>query len=285
MFHQTTTIRTALQAATETLRQAGSDTAYLDALVLMGHVLGLSKEQLFARTEDPLSPADHSRFEALIQLRAQGEPVAYLRGVKEFYGRNFLVDPRVLIPRPDTETLVDTALALIDANPDIRTVFDCCTGSGCVAITLALERPMIAVAAGDVSRDALTVCRQNVARLAPDRVQLYQSNMMNAVPGRFDLIVANPPYVRTAEVDAMRAARWPEPTLALDGGTDGLDVPRHLMKSALEHLAPNRYLVIEGAYDQRAGMFEAFHQTGFIAEDVVSDLAGRDRVYVGKTRA
>ncbi len=285
MFHQTTTIRTALRTATEALKHAGSDTAYLDALVLMGHVLDLSKEKLFARTEDPLTACDLSRFQALIARRAEGEPVAYLRGLKEFYGREFLVDPRVLIPRPDTETLVDTALALIDADPAICTVFDCCTGSGCVAITLALERPQISVSAGDVSGDALAVCRQNVARLAPDRVRLYLSDMMDAIPGQYDLIVANPPYVRTAEVDTMRAARWPEPTLALDGGTDGLDVPRNLMKSALEHLAPNRYLVIEGAYDQRAGMFDAFHQTGFIAEDVVPDLAGRDRVYVGRTRA
>jgi release factor glutamine methyltransferase len=276
------TVRESLLQATGLLKNSNDDTAYLDAVLILCHVLGSSKEQLFARLNDPLTPHAFDRFCSLIDRRAGGEPVAYIRGFKEFFGREFRVDHRVLIPRPDTETLIEAALEIIDADKSIGTVHDCCTGSGCIAITLSLERPRLTVTASDLSSDALAVCQNNVDTLAPGKVTLFNSDMMWQVPGRFDLIVANPPYIAEREMQQMRSIGWPEPELALYGGTDGLEMVRRLVWSSLEHLPAKRYLVIEGAYDQRPGLFDVFHNSGFVECRAFTDLASRDRVYIGR---
>lgn len=283
-------IRTLLAEATATLRrqtlehgsQHFSDTPWLDAVVLLGIALELSREQLFARMEDPLSSEQCAAYLALLRRRLNGEPIAYIRGSQEFFSRDFLVDSRVLIPRPDTEILVEAVLALVDRDPDITRVHDCCTGSGCVAITLALERPRLSVSASDNSESALEVCRENVRRLAPGRVTVFRSDLLAQAAGSYDLIVANPPYLTDDEVKEIAAAGGKEPAMALAAGADGLDVIRRLVAHSVEHLRPSRYLVIEGAFDQRASVFDVFHQHGLTDCSVIRDLSGRDRVYVSR---
>ncbi|TVQ39567.1 MAG: peptide chain release factor N(5)-glutamine methyltransferase [Spirochaetaceae bacterium] len=275
-------IRAALREGSAALRAAGLETPWLDAVVLLCHAFGIPKERLFARMEDQLPAGTCRTYEDALKRRGAGEPVSYIRGIKEFYGREFLVDHRVLAPRPDTETLIEAALEVIDTDPGITTVHDCCTGSGCVAITLAAERPRLRVSASDISAPALEVCRQNVRRLAAGRVRLYHSDLLQTVAGSFDLIVANPPYITDDEVKRMIDSGWPEPKLALAGGPDGLDLVRRLVTESIDHLSANRYLMLEGAFDQRASVFDVFQKNGLRGVYARRDLAGRDRVYVGR---
>lgn len=283
-------VRSLLTEATAVLRshrqepggQERTDTPWLDAIVLLGIALGISKERLFARMEDAVSPSNQAAFLTLMQRRLGGEPIAYIRGSQEFFGRDFVVDSRVLIPRPDTEILVETALALIDREPGVTRVLDCCTGSGCVAVTLALERPRLSITASDNSEQALEICRENVRRLAPRQVSVVRSDLLADVKGSFDLIVANPPYLTDDEVKEIVTAGGKEPAGALAAGAEGLDVIRRLAAQSVEHLRPSGYLVIEGAFDQRASVFDVFHQHGLTDCRVSRDLAGRDRVYVGR---
>ena len=276
------TIRAALRSASATLHSAGIETPWLDSVVLLCHALQIPKERLFARLDDPLQDVPLHSFTDVVNRRLAGEPVSYIRGIKEFYGREFRVDQRVLAPRPDTETLVETALELIDADPTITRVHDCCTGSGCVAVTLALERPQLQLSASDISQAALEVCSANVRRLAAGRVAVYHSDLLQGVPGSFDLIVANPPYVTDDEVVNMLQSGWLEPQVSLAGGPDGLALIRRLAAESIDHLGMNRYLVLEGAFDQRASVFDVFHHSGLRDVDVRADLGGRDRVYLGR---
>ncbi len=276
------TIRAALRSASAALHSNGIETPWLDSVVLLCHVLQMPKERLFARLDDPLHASPLNSFTDAVIRRLAGEPVSYIRGIKEFYGREFRVDRRVLAPRPETETLVETALELIDADPTITRVHDCCSGSGCVAVTLALERPQLQLSASDISQAALEVCSANVRHLAAGRVAIYHSDLLQSVPGRFDLIVANPPYVTDDEVDNMLRSGWPEPEESLAGGPDGLTLIRRLAAESIDHLGMNRYLVLEGAFDQRASVFDVFHHSGLHDVDVRADLGGRDRVYLGR---
>ncbi|TVR32094.1 MAG: peptide chain release factor N(5)-glutamine methyltransferase [Spirochaetaceae bacterium] len=276
------TIRAALRSASAALHRNGIETPWLDSVVLLCHALQISKERLFARLDDPLHASPLHSLTDAVNRRLAGEPVSYIRGIKEFYGREFSVDRRVMVPRPETETLVETALELIDADPTITRVHDCCSGSGCVAVTLALERPQLQLSASDVSQAALEVCSANVRHLAAGSVEVYHSDLLQSVPGRFDLIVANPPYVTDDEVDSMLRSGWPEPEVSLAGGPDGLRLIRRLAAESIDHLGMNRYLVLEGAFDQRASVFNVFHHSGLRDVDSRADLGGRDRVYLGR---
>lgn len=280
------TVRSLLTEASGVLREHGRrqaiDTPWLEAVVLLCIALDLPKERLFARMNDPVALPQQTTFRGLIHRRLEGEPIAYIRGSQEFFGRDFLVDDRVLIPRPDTEILVQAVLTLADSDSTITRVHDCCTGSGCVAITLALERPHLQLSASDNSEQALAVCRENVRRLAPGRVGVFRSDLLQDVAGSFDLIVANPPYLSDDEVNEIMAAGGKEPAAALAAGADGLDLVRRLVAQSVDHLRPSRYLVLEGAFDQRTSVFDVFHQHGLTDCDVIRDLAGRNRVYTGR---
>jgi len=274
------TIRAALAASAEELRSADGDTPYLDAVLLLCHALHMGKEQLYARLPDPLTPDAEVLLSDSIRRRLEGAPVAYIRGRKEFYGREFAVDERVLVPRPDTETLVEAALQLIGNRP-LR-VHDCCTGSGCVAITIRAERPSCEVSASDISEEALQIARDNAAALLPLPISFYRSDLLTSVPGNFDLITANPPYVLSTEVAEMAGRGWREPLLALDGGIDGLDVVRVLVENAVERLNQNGYICVETADSQAEPTCSIMERSGFAEVHVESDLAGRRRVSVGR---
>jgi len=283
------TIRDALMETTATLGSNGVETPYLDALILLCHALDVSKERLLSDLREELPEKGLRAFRESVTQRLAGLPVSYIRGVKEFYGREFLVDRRVLVPRPDTELLVETALALADANPAIRRIHDCCTGSGCIAITLQAERPQLSVSASDISPAALEVAAANAARLLdpPETnggpaLMLVCSDLLDSVDCGFDLITANPPYVTSEEYAAMRERGWPEPQNALDGGDDGLDLVRRLVPSAMDCLDQNGYLCVETADPQTDSARTIMVNAGFA--DVVThrDLAGRGRVTVGR---
>ena len=213
--------------------------------------------------------------------RGDGEPVAYLRGYKEFYGRPFLVDRAVLIPRPETELLVEAALRAGDALAAGRgsvALHDVGTGSGAIAVTVSLERPGWRVGGSDLSPAAVAVAERNRDGLGAAGVRLEVCDLLPAAPGYWDLIVANLPYLSSGEVAALRRARWPEPELALDGAADGLTPSRRLIDRARTHLRPGGTLLLETAADRAGDLAGYLEERGFAPVTVQPDLAGRPRV-------
>ncbi|MDP3420126.1 MAG: peptide chain release factor N(5)-glutamine methyltransferase [Thiobacillus sp.] len=252
-------------------------TARLEARVLAAFAWNVTPAWLIAHDTDPLAETQITPFEGLLARRLAGEPIAYLVGTREFYGRPFQVSPDVLIPRPDTELLVDLALARIPANQALN-VLDLGTGSGCIAITLALERPHARVTAVDRSAAALTIARHN-AGILDARVAFLASDWFDALAGRhFDLIVSNPPYVPAADPHLTRGDVRFEPIGALAAGNDGLDDLRHLITAARTHLEPGGTLLLEHGHDQAEAVVALLECGGYVCVQSWPDLAGILRV-------
>ena len=267
----------AIAWAVETLRDT-SETPRLDAEVLLAHTLGWSRARVLSRLQETISDEMLQQFRTLILRRAAREPVAYLVGRKEFYGLEFVVDRRVLVPRPETETLVDAALEWAKQRPGPLVIADIGTGSGCIAVALAVHLPQAHIYAIDLSSDALAVARQNVIRHHVDAsVTLLTGDLLAPLPQPVDLLVSNPPYTVLDEVDP--GVRMHEPHLALDGGSDGLAVYRRLFAAAPSALRPGGALMLEiGATQARAVVDLARRAFPSAAVYVQRDLAGRDRV-------
>lgn len=283
------TVRDALREGTDAL--SGTETAFLDASLLLAGALGRDRTGLLASLPEDLGEAPLKLYRSQLKARAGGLPVAYLLGYKEFWGRRFAVDPRVLVPRPDTETLVAAALESGDRHvasaPGGRPrVHECCCGSGCVAISVAAERPLWLVSASDLSEAALEVARANAAALleaAPGPPMAFlRSDLLGAVPGSFDLILANPPYVPSKEAASLLAQGWEEPLMALDGGEDGLDLVRRLVAEAATSLAPGGELLVEGSGEQAPSIAELFRASRLTGIETLSDLGGQARVTRGR---
>lgn len=274
--------------ASQDLRERGSSSARLDAELLLAQVLHCDRIKLITDSERPLEPAELAAYRELHKRRRRGEPVAYLRGEREFYGRSFLVDRRVLVPRPETELLVDVALRRTRHLSLSARVVDLCTGSGCVAITLKKERPTTLVLAGDVSADALAVAAANCERLGA-LVGLFRSDLFEAFAscrGKLDLVTANPPYVPDEEMAALpRDVRDFEPRLALASGSDGLDLTRRIVAAAAEMLAPGGVLAIEVMAGSAEAVAELFAAAGLVDRAVERDYGGHDRIVSGSRPA
>ncbi|MDP1864279.1 MAG: peptide chain release factor N(5)-glutamine methyltransferase [Thiobacillus sp.] len=255
--------------------------ARLEARVLASFGWAVETAWLIAHDTDALSDTQITTFQSLLSRRLEGQPIAYLVGTREFYGRPFLVTPDVLIPRPDTELLVELALEHIP--PDrAMDILDLGTGSGCIAITLALERPSARITASDRSTAALDVAHRNAEHLGA-RVEFMTSNWFAAFSGRkFDLIVSNPPYVAAADPHLTRGDVRFEPLSALTAGQDGLDDLRQLTRSAREHLQADGTLLLEHGYDQAEAVQDLLQTHGINAARGWADLAGVSRVSGGK---
>ena len=264
-----------------------TDTAALDARILVCHILGIDQAKLLAMLGQPLASVLDSqavaRFDDLWKRRLAGEPVAYLVGRKEFFGLSFRVDRRVLVPRPDTETLVETILEDWPEDRLSGRVLDCCTGSGCIAVALAHERPSWEVWASDISSEALEVARENGAELADGRVRFRQADLLEGFePGGWRIIASNPPYLTIQETELRRAAGWVEPELALVSGSDGLDHVRRLVRQAADLLEPGGCLYIESSPTQTESIQGLLSDAEFTDIYSVADLAGAERVTRGR---
>jgi release factor glutamine methyltransferase len=271
-------------AATKRLRSAPDPgTAALDADVLLAHMLGVGKEALFAHPERALSQAEAARYQELVDRRSRGEPVAYLRGFKEFYGLRFRVDSRVLIPRPETEVLVDAARELI-AGRD-RSVVDVGTGSGAIAVSIAAHEHTVRVIATDSSREALAVAESNaLANGVADRVEFRQGDLLAPITERVDIVCANLPYLPDASVErwvAERSSLAFEPRVAVVAGSDGLSVIRRCIHDLPRVLAPRGAALFECDPPQVVAALEALEGIG-LRTRVLRDLAGADRVVVAE---
>jgi release factor glutamine methyltransferase len=263
----------ALRSAVERLALA-VETPRLDAEVLLAFATGRARSALHAFPERQLTGAEARSFAALVARRAAGEPLAYLTGEREFFSLTLQVSRDVLIPRPETELLVEAALARVARMARPR-ILDVGTGSGAIALAIKHAVPAADVTGSDVNAAALAVARANAARLALD-VRFVASRWLEALGGeQFDLIVSNPPYVRSDDVQGALAH---EPRLALDGGPDGLDAYRALLAAAPPHVAAGGALVLEHGHDQRAELAALAATLRWRAGAVHDDLAGRPRV-------
>ena len=275
------TIETVLAWATEDFRSRHLDSPRLDAELLLVHALGATRVEIIIDSKRPLAGVELGRFRALVRRRRAHEPIAYIVGSREFYGRNFRVDRRVLIPRPDTETLVEVALGRTRALSLCMRALDLCTGSGCVAITLGRERPTAPITATDVSEDAIAVARDNGLRLGAYNVAFRVGDLFAPIDNsqHFDLITANPPYITSTEIDGLASdIRDHEPRLALDGGPEGLDLLRRIITGAPAHLSEGGVLAVEVADGQAARVVELFREAGLSDIEVRRDYARVERV-------
>jgi len=260
---------------------ADADEAKREAQVLLGHSLGVTRAWLTAHRDDSADRGIATRFLMLLKQRTVGQPVAYLTGKREFYGREFRVTPDVLIPRPDTETLVEAALGKL-ALKSRTDVLDLGTGSGCIAVTLALERPAARVTAVDLSQSALRVARENAEALGA-RIEFLQGAWFTPVGEReFDLIVSNPPYIAADDPHLQRGDLRFEPAMALAAGKDGLDEIRRIVSGAPGYLKPGGWLLFEHGHDQAGACRDLLHSTGFGKLVSLADLAGISRVAGGR---
>jgi len=255
----------------------------LEARLLLQQVTGLSHVQLIAAPERELDADSAARFASLAERRRAGEPIAYLLGSREFYGRDFAVSPAVLIPRPETEHLVEAALERAGRGRPVR-VHDFGTGSGIIAVTLALEAPAWRVSASDLSAEALDVARANAAALGAS-VAFSQGSWYEALPDateRFDLIVSNPPYIAVGDHHLEEGDLRFEPGGALTDFDDGLSCLRALAEGAPARLVPGGWLMVEHGFDQGEAVRALFDAVGLTEVATLSDLAGLDRLTIGR---
>ncbi len=272
-----------LDWTTQRFTEAGIAAARLEAQILLAHVLGCTRMQLYTGFDKPLAEAELASYRGLIKRRLAGEPVSYLVGETEFWGLPFHVEPSVLVPRPDTETVIEVARA---ARPDRASpcrILDLCTGSGVIAVSLAREYPAAQVVATELSPAAAALARRNAARNAvADRVDVREGDLFEPVRGeRFDLIAANPPYIASQVIPTLSPEVRREPVIALDGGPDGLLFYDRICARAREHLVPGGAIVLEHGFDQADAVRARLIAAGFTGATLVHDLGKNPRVTWG----
>lgn len=273
--------------------------------ILLGFTMNMDRIALITRDQEPICMDKLSQFKSLAARRAQGEPIAYLIGEREFFSRPFKVSPQVLIPRPETEELVERALAFLNPRSGqnlLTRVLDIGTGSGAIAITLALESPILEVTATDISEEALQVAQHNATFLRAHHIQFVHSDLFSAFteqpgnpppPGnfgtthsvptlQFDLIVSNPPYIRADDPHLTQGDLRFEPSLALTDHSDGLDFYRSIASQSTPYLRPHGAILIEHGYDQQAQIIQIFKESGYNMVQGFRDLAGTPRIVLAQ---
>lgn len=266
------------------LKEKGLPNPRLEADLLLAAVLNFPRVKLYSEWDRPLEPAEVQRYREVILKRVQGWPLAYLTGKKSFLSWEFDVTPAVLIPRPETEMLVEAVVAAAPAGRTLKGV-DVGTGSGVIAISLAKLIPGSSWYATDISPEALAVAESNAVRMeVNDRIRFLRGDLLEPLSdaeGLFDLVVANPPYIPSAKLAGLQAEVRREPALALDGGPDGLDFYRRLIPQAVELLAADGIIAVEHGFDQRIPVESLFEEAGLIPQ-AFTDLAGLDRIIIGR---
>jgi release factor glutamine methyltransferase len=274
-----TTVGQALRAA---VMRLASPEAQTDAELLLAHALGRMRSWLYAHGDQALAPSQADRFESLMLRREAGEPVAYLIGSRGFWAFDLKVTPDTLIPRPETERLVELALARVPATPALR-IADLGTGSGAIALALAYERRHAQVIATDVSPAALKVAAANARALGLRNVQLREGSWWAPLKDeRFDVIVSNPPYIAEHDPHLRRGDLRYEPARALSSGRDGLDAISILVNGAMAHLRQNGWLLLEHGWDQAEAVRALMTRVGFEQVQSARDLEGHERVSLGR---
>lgn len=277
-------LASALTSLSET---SGNNEAKLEVQLLLQHTLNVNRAWLIAHEDDCLTPDNLAQFTQLVARRLTGEPIAYILGEREFYGLNFIVTPDTLIPRADTETLVEAALVKTATSKntpnDVVRILDLGTGSGAIALAIAQHRPQAQVTAVDASAAALAVAQRNAEHLQISNVGFVLSDWFSALEQiRFDVIVSNPPYIEQNDAHLNQGDLRFEPISALASGEDGLDDIRTIVNHCLVHLKPQGWLMLEHGYNQAQAVAELMAQAGLLSIDTIKDLGGNNRVTIGK---
>jgi release factor glutamine methyltransferase len=276
------TIREALREGAARLRSAGVESPGLDAALLLAFVLKTTREKLLLMDAEALEDAGALGFERTLERRIGGECVAYILGTREFWGLDFVVTPDVLVPRPDTETLVEAALEALSRTEPPAVFLDLCTGSGAVAIALKHELPSLQAYAADISPKALAIARKNAERLLAGSLCFLEGDLFDPVPPiRFDLIAANPPYVPSAAIPLLPREVRLEPLTALDGGEDGLDLIRRIVEGSPAFLRSGGRLIMEADPRQMPAIALILEKKGYRDIRLRQDLSGLDRAIEG----
>lgn len=282
------TLRTAYIRGTEKLKQAGVPDPEIDAWYLLEYTTGINRAFYYADPEKELADAERKKYEELIGIRAARVPLQHITGTQEFMGIEFYVNENVLIPRQDTEVLVEEALKILkeevsgEAKSSVR-VLDMCTGSGCILLSfLHYATSNVSGTGSDFSAEALKVAEKNARRLE-EHAEFVKGDLFENVKGKFDMILSNPPYIPTAEIaDLQDEVRLHDPLEALDGKEDGLYFYRRIIKEAPEYLETNGFLMFEIGYDQAEPVTALMQDSGFTDITVKRDLAGLDRIVYGR---
>lgn len=273
------TFKQALDKGIRLLEAEKIPDAKLDAWYLLSYVSELSKAEYFLKQNESVDNLILYKYKDVLLKRAMHTPLQYITGEQEFMGISFWVNENVLIPRQDTETLVEEALKVI---PSGSHVLDLCTGSGCVIISLAMLGQGLTGIGVDISEDALAVARENGNRLVGSKVDFVLGNLWQQVTGKFNAIVSNPPYIKTEVIEELASeVKDHEPRIALDGTEDGLFFYKQIVGQAKDYLIDNGWLLVEIGYDQGADVYSLFTGAGFKDVEIVKDLAGNDRVVKG----
>lgn len=259
---------------------ADAQTAKLDVQLMLEHLLGVNHAWLIAHADDEIATADEAAFQSILQRRINGEPIAYILGEREFFGLPLKVTTDTLIPRPDTETLVECALVKI---PEQAEVLDLGTGTGAIALAIADNCPDAMITAVDFSASALSVAIDNATALDIQNVTFLQSDWFDALDHqRFDVIVSNPPYIESDDVHLSQGDLRFEPLSALASGEDGLADIRKIVEHILVFLKPQGWLLLEHGYNQAQAVQDLMANAGLVAVETIKDLGGNDRVTMGK---
>lgn len=273
------TYREAVEFGTKCLTDAGVQDAALDAWYLLQMVCKIERSYYYVHGEEDITQDAQKEYEIAVQKRAEHIPLQYIIGEQEFMGLRFKVNSNVLIPRQDTETLVEQVLKIV--KPGMK-VLDLCTGSGCVLISVLKNAPELTGMGSDISKTALLVAKEN-AKLHEVDAEWVRSDLFDNITETFDVIMANPPYIPTGEIlSLMPEVRDFEPENALDGGADGLDFYRKIAGQVKDYLNPGGYVYMEIGYDQGEAVSELMRNAGFTEVEVIKDLARNDRVVKGK---
>ena len=280
------TIKQAILQAVEAFEKAGVPDPRIDAELILCHLTGMSRMSMLMQGTKTLTSEQEQRFSSLLLSRTQRKPLQYLLGTQVFYGLDFQVDSRVLIPRQETETLCEWGINHLRSlkKPNVKAL-DLCTGSGAIAITLKHECPHADVTAADLSMDALTVASSN-AKLNQTDIRFVQGDLWQPVEGEvFDLILSNPPYIPTQDCDALQQEVMQEPRMALDGGLDGLDFYRRIANSALSHLSSDGMISVEVGISEAQDVASLFINAGLIDVQIIKDLYGVERIVSARRRS
>ena len=277
-------IKASLLLAATQLKAQGieAETAKLEAQLLLQHALNVNRAWLIAHEHENLPPSIHEAYRAMLERRLNSEPIAYILGYREFYGLNLKVTADTLIPRPDTETLVEAALAKTSYQEKSQ-ILDLGTGTGAIALAIAKHRPQAHITAVDTSENALKISQENAQNLHISNVQFMLSNWFDALKNqRFDVIVSNPPYIEANDMHLKQGDLRFEPISALASGEDGLDAIRAIISQAPQHLNPHGWLMLEHGYNQASKVAALLEQAGFSDISNAKDLSGIDRVTIGR---
>lgn len=265
------------------LKQNNIENSTLKVKILLANILNVKKEYLLIHSEEEVKQEDKIKYENNINELIKGKPLQYITNKQEFMGLNFYVDENVLIPQPDTEILVEKAIEIAETTQKNK-ILDMCTGSGCIAISLAKNINNAQIIATDISNNALNVANKNaINHNVENKIKFINSDMFNNIEEKFDIIVSNPPYIETVTINKLEIEVQNEPHLALDGGIDGLKFYKIIANNAFKYLNENGYLLLEIGYNQQESVTQLLQDTGKYKNiEIIKDLGGNYRVVIAR---